>query len=82
MFYVGQISVQRVILEIRKYKGKFKDSVEAYCEEAIIRRELSDNFCYYNENYDSFEGLPSWAITSLNLHKYILLTSQNFSHGY
>jgi hypothetical protein len=27
-------------------------------EELVIRRELSDNFCYYNDHYDSVEGSP------------------------
>jgi deoxyribodipyrimidine photo-lyase len=35
----------------------------------IIRRELSDNFCYFNKNYDSFEGFHPWAQESLNLHR-------------
>lgn len=35
----------------------------------IIRRELADNFCYFNKNYDSFDGFHSWAKESLNLHR-------------
>jgi hypothetical protein len=27
--------------------------VKEFVEEMVVRRELSDNFCYYNENYDS-----------------------------
>ncbi len=26
-------------------------------EEAIVRRELSDNFCFYNPSYDRIDGL-------------------------
>ncbi|WP_287262359.1 hypothetical protein [Methanothrix sp.] len=26
-----------------------------FLDELIVRRELSDNFCYYNEHYDSME---------------------------
>lgn len=55
-FLVGQISVQRCILTVRQYRSKYKESVESYIEEAIIRRELSDNFCFYNKNYDSIDG--------------------------
>ncbi|XP_062595077.1 deoxyribodipyrimidine photo-lyase-like, partial [Saccostrea cucullata] len=51
----GQISVQRCILTVRQYRSKYKESVDSYIEEAVIRRELSDNFCYYNEKYDSIE---------------------------
>lgn len=65
----GQISVQRAILCVKKYKKRYPDSVAAFFEEAIVRRELSDNFCFYNENYDSMEGLAGWAQQTLNDHK-------------
>jgi deoxyribodipyrimidine photo-lyase len=55
--FTGQISVQRCILSVKQYRSKYKESVEAYIEEAIIRRELADNYCYYNKNYDSIEGM-------------------------
>lgn len=67
-FHFGQIAPQRAILCARQYKQKYKESVDAFCEEAIVRRELSDNFCYYNDNYDSVAGAPSWAIRTLEYH--------------
>jgi deoxyribodipyrimidine photo-lyase len=45
------------------------DSQKSFLDELIIRRELSDNFCYYNINYDSFKGFPNWAKASLNKHR-------------
>ena len=33
-----------------------------------MRRELSDNYCYYNTKYDSFDGFPDWAKKTLNEH--------------
>ncbi len=78
--HFGQISSQRVALEIVK---NFPDdpNTGAYLEELIVRKELSDNFCYYNANYDSFEGFPDWAKTTLNAHRrdqreYIYTTEQ------
>lgn len=53
---LGQISTQRAILEVQKHRSKYKESVEAFVEEAVVRRELAENFCYYNENYDSVQG--------------------------
>ncbi|AAC97743.1 ORF MSV235 putative CPD photolyase, similar to Monodelphis domestica GB:D31902 [Melanoplus sanguinipes entomopoxvirus] len=67
--HFGQISTQRIILEINKYKKLYPKSVEVFCEEAIIRKELCDNFCYYNENYDNINGANNWAIKTLNEHK-------------
>lgn len=68
-FHFGQLSVQRAVLQVRQYRGKHKDSVDAFIEEAVIRRELSDNFCFYNqEGYDSLKGAASWAQETLHLH--------------
>ncbi|XP_078420141.1 CPD photolyase isoform X3 [Cetorhinus maximus] len=67
-FHFGQISVQRTILEIRKYRNKFKDSVDSYIEEAVVRRELADNFCFYNKQYDKIEGAYDWAQKTLKIH--------------
>jgi len=35
----------------------------------IVRRELSDNFCEYEPNYDYFEGFHEWAKKTLNEHR-------------
>lgn len=67
-FHFGQIAVQRSVLEVQKHKLKSKEGVDAFCEEAIVRRELSDNFCFYNENYDNLDGITDWARTTLNIH--------------
>ncbi|XP_067008214.1 deoxyribodipyrimidine photo-lyase [Anabrus simplex] len=68
-FHFGQISVQRCILKIREFKSKCSESVDAYCEEAIVRRELSDNFCFNNDKYDSVDGTNDWAKKTLNDHR-------------
>ncbi|XP_076662481.1 deoxyribodipyrimidine photo-lyase [Halictus rubicundus] len=68
-FHFGMISVQRCILEIQTYKRLYPKSVESFMEEAIVRRELSDNFCFYNENYDLVEGAHTWAMETLNKHR-------------
>lgn len=66
--HFGQISAQRVALEVSESIVS-KKSKDAFLEELIIRRELSDNFCFYNNNYDNFEGLPAWAKQTLNVHR-------------
>jgi deoxyribodipyrimidine photo-lyase len=37
-------------------------------EEAVVRRELSDNFCWYEPNYDSVTAASGWAKDSLAKH--------------
>ncbi len=66
--HFGQISAQRIVLETQRINGN-KESEKSFLEELIVRRELSDNFCYYNKNYDSFIGFNDWAKTTLNEHR-------------
>lgn len=82
--HFGQLSTQRVALEVLKHiKKPVQDvfdkrksgsagglsSASAFLEELIVRRELSDNFCLYNKDYDSPEGFPAWAKKSLEKHR-------------
>jgi len=66
--HFGQISAQRIALETYKRKHNI-ETKDAFLEELIVRRELSDNFCFYNKNYDSFDGFPEWAKKTLNEHR-------------
>lgn len=68
-FHFGQISVQRAVLTVKKMSSKAKESVESFVEEAVIRRELSDNFCFYNPLYDNVSGTNDWAKKTLNDHR-------------
>jgi deoxyribodipyrimidine photo-lyase len=65
--HFGHISAQRAALDVQASHAPEKDR-EAFLEELVVRRELSDNFCFYNDHYDSFEGFPSWAKASLDKH--------------
>lgn len=65
--HFGQISAQRVALTVQQMYPDHPSS-ETFLEELIIRRELSDNFCYFNKNYDSFEGFHDWAKKTLKDH--------------
>ncbi|CRG97914.1 deoxyribodipyrimidine photo-lyase, putative [Plasmodium gallinaceum] len=69
----GIISSQRCVLEVNKYAHSNPSintvsGKESFNEEIIIRKELADNFCYYNKNYDNFNGGKSWAKESLRKH--------------
>jgi len=66
--HFGQLSAQRVALEVMKANVN-EESREAFLEELIVRRELSDNFCFYNTHYDTPRCFPAWAQKSLSLHR-------------
>ena len=66
--HFGHISAQRVALEVMK-RGRSRERKDAFLEELIVRRELSDNFCSYNQNYDTVDGFPNWARESIRKHR-------------
>ena len=82
--HFGQISAQRVVLEVEKTNANL-ESKEAFLDEILVRKELADNFCYYNPLYDSFEGFPEWAKKTLNLHRddprKFVYTLEEFENG-
>ena len=42
--------------------------VDTFLEELIVRRELADNFCFYQPHYDSLQGAWEWARKTLMDH--------------
>jgi deoxyribodipyrimidine photo-lyase len=66
--HFGQISPQRVALAVHR-AGVPTAAREAFLDELIVRRELADNFCFYNPRYDAFAGFPPWAQKTLNEHR-------------
>jgi deoxyribodipyrimidine photo-lyase len=66
--HFGHLSAQRIALEILKRYPRDENS-DAFLEELIVRRELSDNYCYFNPDYDNTRGFPAWAIKTLNEHR-------------
>jgi deoxyribodipyrimidine photo-lyase len=78
--HFGHISPIWLALEARNSNAS-KDNVESFVEELVVRRELSMNFVYYNDDYDSFSNLPGWAKETLREHKsdereYVYTTKQ------
>lgn len=66
--HYGHISAQRIALEIKGKRGITSEHKNAFLEELIVRRELTDNYCYYNPHYDKVEGAHEWAQTTIATH--------------
>uniref|UniRef100_UPI0037E797BD CPD photolyase n=1 Tax=Semicossyphus pulcher TaxID=241346 RepID=UPI0037E797BD len=64
----GHLSAQRVALQVQHSGRKAGVTVASFIEELVVRRELTDNFCYYNKKYDSVEGAYEWAQKTLRDH--------------
>lgn len=66
--HFGQVSSLRVLLEIKRHLNTQSSLTDAFVEEIVVRKELADNYCYYNDNYDNFTGLPIWGQNTLTKH--------------
>ncbi len=66
--HFGQLSSQRLAWMV-SHSELPDETTETFLEELIIRRELSDNYCYYEPAYDRFEGFPEWARKTLDRHR-------------
>ncbi|XP_051556828.1 CPD photolyase [Myxocyprinus asiaticus] len=65
--HTGQLSAQRVVRQVKREKNA-SESVASFTEELVVRRELADNFCFYNNNYDNISGAYDWAKNTLQQH--------------
>ncbi|XP_031150246.1 deoxyribodipyrimidine photo-lyase isoform X1 [Sander lucioperca] len=64
----GHLSAQRVALQVQHSGKSAGHSVSSFIEELVVRRELTDNFCFYNKKYDCVEGAYEWAQKTLKDH--------------
>lgn len=82
--HFGQLSAQKVALTVKEADAP-KDAKDAFLEELIVRRELSDNFCFYNEHYDQVRGAHAWAQATLTAHendvREVIYTRDELEHG-
>ena len=65
--HFGQLSAQHAAL-MALSSGSGSRNREAFVEELFVRRELAENYCFYNDRYDTFEAVPDWAKASLAAH--------------
>ncbi|SDL90355.1 deoxyribodipyrimidine photo-lyase [Halarsenatibacter silvermanii] len=68
--HFGHISPREIAIAVKEHSSKKDIVIENFWDELTVRRELSFNFVYYNQNYDCFpEFLPEWARETLAEHK-------------
>ncbi len=66
--HFGQLSSQSVALKIGRSHAP-EPAKEKYLDQLIIKKELSDNFCLRNPEYDTVGAFPEWARKSLDGHR-------------
>lgn len=72
--HFGQLSSLRVLLEFAQKFPKIdildkKSYSQSFLDEVVIRKELAENYCYYNSRYKSIKGGPIWAQNELKIHE-------------
>lgn len=67
--HYGMLSAQRAVLETLEHPQVPVEAKEVFLEELVVRRELADNFCFYNPLYDSTKSFPQWAQKTLEKHR-------------
>ncbi|OQA05329.1 MAG: Deoxyribodipyrimidine photo-lyase [bacterium ADurb.Bin374] len=67
--HFGHLAPQRAALAVSRAVDVPDEDRAAFLEQLVVRRELADNFCLYEPNYDSFEATPAWAMRTLGEHR-------------
>ena len=66
--HFGHIGIHEVADAVLNSDAPQED-IDSFLEEAVIRRELSFNMCFYNRAYASLDALPAWAKNTLDKHR-------------
>jgi deoxyribodipyrimidine photo-lyase len=64
----GYVSPSEVLREVFDSEGR-TDDIAAFVDEAFVRRELAENFTFYDRSYRSLDSLPGWARQTLDDHR-------------
>lgn len=64
--HFGMLSPLKMIRDI---ENSHHINAPLFTEEALVRRELAENYCHYCKAYDSLDGAWQWAKQSLNNHR-------------
>lgn len=66
--HFGHLSPIDAVLAAREADAPEAD-VDDFVEELVVRRELSHNYCWFEDDHDSFSSLPDWARQTLADHR-------------
>lgn len=66
--HFGFIGIHEVVEHV-VHSSMSDEEANGFLEQAIIRRELSFNLCFYRDDYDSLSALPDWAKRTIDAHR-------------
>lgn len=65
----GNISAQQIVEAVEGKRGTRHENKDAFIEELVVRRELTDNYVYYTKDYDKLSSAAQWVQDSLQEHQ-------------
>jgi deoxyribodipyrimidine photo-lyase len=65
---LASITAVRAVMERVVKQLSLQRDADAFIEEIVVRKELSDNFCLYSKDYTSLAAAPEWAKVTLHKH--------------
>lgn len=78
--HFGMLSPREMIRDVLESQNP---NAESFIEEAMVRRELAENYCFYQSHYTSLDGAWNWAKRSLIKHESDPMdTHRSRSHQY
>lgn len=66
--HFGCVSAREVALRVLDESDAPDESVDAFLEQLVVRRELAFNFCRRVDEHTTLSVLPDWARTTLSEH--------------
>jgi len=66
--HFGFIGIHEIAEAVLRSEAPAED-IDSFLEEAIIRRELSFNLCFFRPDHDSLSVLPDWAKKTIDAHR-------------
>ncbi len=65
----GCISPVGMVRRVLERREEMPEDADAFVEEAFVRRELAENFTFFDRAYRSLTSLPDWAAGTLDAHR-------------
>lgn len=66
---IGSVSVMNAVSAAVVANAALQNDADALQEELVIRKELADNYCNYNQDYTTLRGAPEWSRRTLQKHE-------------
>ncbi len=64
--HYGQINVAYIVKHVKRHKYASWENKYKFLDAVVCRREVAINYILHEPNYDNFNCLPQWALTTMS----------------